>query len=74
MYERLRSEDATHGARMIYDQRVLHLMSPSRRHEHVAEILNRMTQSFTTGLPKVDKLFGIEEDMSQIRPGLLISH
>jgi len=46
-YERLRSADGNRGVRMTYDHGVLILMTPSRRHERIAEILGRLVFAWT---------------------------
>ncbi len=46
-YESLRAADGNRGIRMTYDHGVLLLMSPSRLHERIAELLGQLILTWT---------------------------
>ena len=46
-YETLRNNDLNHHVRMTFDQGRLYLMSPSRLHERIAELLGRFVNAWT---------------------------
>jgi Uma2 family endonuclease len=52
-YEKLRSSDGNRNLRMTYDHGVLEIMSPSKLHERLAELLGRLVLVWTEerGIP-----------------------
>ncbi len=46
-YEMLRDQDRNRHVRMTFDQGTLYLLSPSRQHERIAEILSQMVVAWT---------------------------
>jgi Uma2 family endonuclease len=73
-YEKVRDVDGNRNLRMTYDQGTLSIMSPSKLHERVAELLAQMIVAWTdasgvarqscgsTTLKKVSSRRGIEPD------------